>query len=168
MRRIWLFLPIWLLLAPTPSLAQESTEAELNRLEDLRYQAMQDADVKIMNELFADEFAYQTLLGTTHTKASYIAQFRSGDVKISSFKRENSRVRFYGDTAVVMANTHLDIAFKGEPRQVSLSYLNVWVKRDGRWQLVARQSTALPKKESSALRPEQSKARRSQKLGDPS
>jgi hypothetical protein len=45
-----------------------------------------------------------------------------------------------------MATTHLDVAFKGEPRQVSLFYLNVWVKRDGRWQLVARQSTALPNK----------------------
>jgi ketosteroid isomerase-like protein len=44
-----------------------------------------------------------------------------------------------------MATTHLDIELKGERRQTSLFYLNVWTKRDGRWQLVQRQSTLLPK-----------------------
>jgi uncharacterized protein (TIGR02246 family) len=120
--------------------------AELDRLEDLRYEAMSNADARTMGELFADDFVYQTLGGATHTKSSYIAQFVAGDVKINSFRRENSRVKFYGDIATVMATTHLDVVFKGEPRQLSLFYLNVWVKRDGRWQLVARQSTALPKK----------------------
>jgi uncharacterized protein (TIGR02246 family) len=146
MKRLSIVLALWLAAVAVPAFGQESTEAELNRLEDLRYEAMKNADTKLMGELFADEFVYQTLLGATHSKTSYIAQFVSGDVKINTFKRENSRVKFYGDVATVMATTHLDIAFKGEQRQVSLFYLNVWVKRDGRWQLVARQSTALPKK----------------------
>jgi uncharacterized protein (TIGR02246 family) len=146
MKLSWISLPLWLLLVATPALAQETSEAELNRLEDLRYEAMKNADARTMGELFADDFVYQTLQGVTHSKSSYIAAFTSGDVKINSFKRENSRVKFYGDTATVMATTHLDIAFKGEARQLSLFYLDVWVKRDGRWQLVARQSTALPKK----------------------
>ena len=146
MKLLWIVLSLCFAAYAVPASAQESTEAELNRLEDLRYEAMKNADAKLMGELFADDFVYQTLLGSTHSKTSYIAQFVAGDVKISSFKRENSRVKFYGDVATVMATTHLDIAFKGEPRQVSLFYLNVWVKRDGRWQLVARQSTALPKK----------------------
>lgn len=127
-------------------LAQVSTEEELNRLEDLRYSAMQAQDGKTMAELFGDEFVYQTLHGVTHSKESYIKVITTGDVKINTFKRENSRVRFYGDTAVVMAHTHLNVSFKGEPRELSLFYTNVWVKRDGRWQLVARQSTQLPKK----------------------
>ncbi|HEX6092644.1 MAG TPA: nuclear transport factor 2 family protein [Dongiaceae bacterium] len=146
MKRLYIALALWIVAVATPAFAQESTEAELNRLEDLRYEAMKNADAKLMGELFADDFVSQTLLGSTHSKTSSIAQFVAGDVKITSFRRENSRVKFYGDVATVMATTHLDIAFKGEPRQVSLFYLNVWVKRDGRWQLVARQSTALPKK----------------------
>jgi ketosteroid isomerase-like protein len=146
MRTLWMMLSLWALTFAVPAWAQESSEAELNRLEDLRYEAMQNVDAKVLDEVFGDEFVYQTLQGVTHSKASYIGVITSGDVKINSFKRENSRVRFYGDTATVMATTHLDVAFKGEPRKVSLFYLNVWVKRDGRWQLVARQSTALPNK----------------------
>jgi ketosteroid isomerase-like protein len=134
------------LIAASPVLAQESTEAELNRLEDLRYEAMKNVDVDTMGKLFADDLVYQTLQGVTYDKPGYIALFKSGDVKINSFKRDNSRVKFYGNTATVMSNAYLEAVVKGESRQVSLFYLNVWAKRDGRWQLVARQSTALPKK----------------------
>lgn len=130
----------------SPVFAQVATVEELNRLEDLRYSAMQAQDANAMGELFAEEFVYQTLQGLTHSKASYIKAITSGDVRINSFRREDSRVRFYGDTAVVMAVTHLNVSFKGEPRELSLFYTNVWVPRDGRWQLVARQSTQLPKK----------------------
>ncbi len=64
---------------------------------------MKNVDAKTLSNLFADEFVYQTLQGVTHTRSSYIGVITSGDVKINSFKRENSRVRFYGDTATVMA-----------------------------------------------------------------
>ncbi len=140
----WTFL--FCLAAALPAIAQESSEAELNRLEDLRYELMKNADVETLGKLLADDMVYQTLQGATYDKPGYIALFKSGDVKINSFKRENSRVKFYGDTATVMANAYLDATVKGEPRQLALFYLNVWAKRDGRWQLVARQSTALPKK----------------------
>jgi len=147
MRKYMLATLTWLLwMLAIPASAQIATEAELNRLEDLRYDAMVGRDAATLSQLFADEYVYQTLQGVTHTKTSYINVITSGDVKINSYQRENSRVSFYGDTAVVMAVTHLDVAFKGEPRQLSLFYTNVWVKRDGRWQLVARQSTQLPKK----------------------
>lgn len=134
-----------LLCIPLLAPAQESTEAELNRLEDLRYEAMKNRDEATMNKIFADEFVYQTLRGQTHSKESYTKSIMSGDVKILSFKRENSRVKFYGDTATVMATTVLKADFSGDLKDISLFYLNVWVKRDGRWQLVARQSTGLPK-----------------------
>mgnify|MGYP001419382255 CR=1 FL=1 len=136
---------LFLVTASISVFAQEATEAELNRLEDLRYQAMKDVDNSTLDKIFAEEFVYQTLQGKTHTKQSYIASLQSGDVKINSFKRENSRVKFIGDVATVMATTHLDIVLGGEPKKLSLFYLNVWVKRDGRWQLLQRQSTALPK-----------------------
>ncbi len=144
MKRIWIVL--FCMFAVVPVYAQESTEAELNRLEDLRYESMKNADADTMAKLFADDMIYQTLQGMTYDKPGYIALFKSGEVKINSVKRENSRVKFYGDTATVMANAYLDATVKGESRQIALFYLNVWAKRDGRWQLVARQSTALPKK----------------------
>ena len=86
-----------------PAIAQESSEAELNRLEDLRYESMKNAYAETMGKLFADDMVYQTLQGAPYDKPVYIALFKSGDVKINSFRRENSRVKFYGDTATVMS-----------------------------------------------------------------
>jgi ketosteroid isomerase-like protein len=43
-----------------------------------------------------------------------------------------------------MGSTRLDVEIDGQPRHLDLAYLNVWVKRDGRWQLVARQSAFKP------------------------
>lgn len=147
MNQLWIaWTVLFCLVVVFPVTAQESTEAALNRLEDARYEAMKNADAEAMDQLFADDMVYQTLQGITYDKPGYIALFKSGDVKIKSFRRENSHVKFYGDTATVMAHAHLDAVVKGEPRQLSLFYLNVWAKRDGRWQLVARQSTLLPKK----------------------
>jgi hypothetical protein len=145
MKRLFNIFTLLLLAATLPAFAQESTEAELNRLEDLRYEAMKNVDEATLDKIFTEDFVYQTLQGKTHTKQSYIASLKTGDVKINAFKRENSRVKFYGDTATVMATAHLDVVFSGEAKKISLFYLNVWLKRDGRWQLVARQSTALPK-----------------------
>jgi hypothetical protein len=44
-----------------------------------------------------------------------------------------------------MGLTHLDIERNGNRGEIELRYLNVWVLRDGRWQLAARQSVFLPK-----------------------
>jgi ketosteroid isomerase-like protein len=145
MKQALTFLALLFAALALSAFAQESTEAELNRLEDLRYESMKNVDEATLDKIFTEDFVYQTLQGKTHTKQSYIASLKTGDVKINAFKRENSRVKFYGDTATVMATAHLDIVLSGEAKKISLFYLNVWAKRDGRWQLVARQSTALPK-----------------------
>ncbi len=64
-----------------PVLAQESSEAEINRLEDLRYEGMKNADVDTMGKLFADDMVYQTLQGVTYDRPGYIALFKSGDIQ---------------------------------------------------------------------------------------
>ena len=65
-------------------------------------------------------------------------------MQIKSFERYGVAVHAYGDTATAMGSTRLDIVLEGQPRKVDLAYLNIWVKREGRWQLVARQSAFKP------------------------
>ncbi|MFN0040802.1 MAG: nuclear transport factor 2 family protein [Burkholderiales bacterium] len=43
-----------------------------------------------------------------------------------------------------MGDTKVDLEIGGERKKVDLRYLNVWVKRDGRWQLANRQSAFKP------------------------
>jgi ketosteroid isomerase-like protein len=125
--------------------AQAGTEDDIHRAEEARYDAMMRADGPALAAVLADEFQYHQPSGNVATKASYIASFASGEVKIKSAKRYDVKIRVYGDVATAMGSTVVDLERKGEAQVVDLRYLNVWVQRDGRWQLVARQSAIKPK-----------------------
>lgn len=125
--------------------ALAGAEQDIDRIEDRRYQAMMAADLTALANILADEFVYHQPTGKVATKASYIEQLKSGEVKINEARRYDVTIHVYGDLATAMGMTHLDLELKGERRQVELRYLNVWLLRDGRWQLVARQSAFVPK-----------------------
>lgn len=142
---IWLLAAL-ALLASARAFAQ-GAEQEISRLEDLRYEAMIKVDIPTFESLLADDFVYHQASGNVATKKSYAEMLKSGQVKIKSAKRYDVTTRFYGDTAVVMGKTDVDVNIKGEDKAFKLLYLNVWVKRDNRWLLVGRESTfqAAPK-----------------------
>jgi ketosteroid isomerase-like protein len=117
-----------------------ATEKEIDQIEDARYEAMMRGDLVSLANILADEFVYHQPTGNVATKASYIEQIRSGEVKIRKAERYGVKIHFYGNVATVMGSTRLDLELKGERSEVDLYYLNVWVLRDGRWQIVVRQS----------------------------
>jgi ketosteroid isomerase-like protein len=51
------------------------------------------------------------------------------------------KVTRYGETAVVTGVENLKGTYKGRPGEMALRFTNTLVRRDGRWQLVAHQST---------------------------
>ena len=120
--------------------ALASPEDDVNRVEDARYDAMIRGDGAALAATLAEEFLYYQPSGKTATKTSYIELTTSGDVKIYKAERYDVKIHVYGDVATVMGSTRLDIQFGNDRRDIDLRYLNVWVLRDGRWQLVARQS----------------------------
>jgi ketosteroid isomerase-like protein len=124
--------------------ARADTEQEINQIEERRYETMAAADTQGLAQILADEFVYHQPTGNVASKAMYLQQIGSGKVKIKTFERYGVTVHVYGDTATAMGSTRLDIELDGQSRKVDLAYLNVWVKRDGRWQLAARQSAFKP------------------------
>lgn len=124
---------------------QAGVEDDIHQAEEARYDAMMRADGPALARVLADEFLYHQPSGKVATKASYIASFVSGDVKIKRAERYDVKIQVYGDVATAMGSTVVDVEMKGEARVVDLRYLNVWVLRDGRWQCVARQSAIKPK-----------------------
>lgn len=129
-----------LALALPLTVAFGAPEDDVSRVEDLRYQAMIAGDWKTFADMLAEEFVYHQPSGRVSDKKTYIQYASSGDIRIRTAERYDVKIRVYGDLATAMGSTRLDIEQKGEPRKVDLRYLNVWVKRDGRWQLAARQS----------------------------
>jgi ketosteroid isomerase-like protein len=138
----WL-LPLLLALAGWNAWAGGVDEA-IHSAEERRYQAMREGDLAELDRILADELLYHQPTGRVADKAGVLQEIRSGRVKYHQARRSEVSIQVYGDVATAMGLTHLELELSGERRQVLLRYLNVWVARDGRWQLASRQSAIVP------------------------
>lgn len=132
----WIFTGVSLLCLP----AFAGPVEDIHDAEGRRYEAMIHMDADALANTLAEEFFYHQPNGKTNDKPGYIQQMMSGEVKIFTAERYDVKVNIYGDVATAIGGTRLDIEIGGERRKVDLRYLNVWAKRDGRWQLAKRQS----------------------------
>jgi len=62
-----------------------------------------------------------------------------------SIKTSSETVSVHRDTALVHCRLQIDLEVKGAPRQVDSIALTVWIKDEGRWQVLAVHSTPDPK-----------------------
>ena len=63
--------------------------------------------------------------------------------KIETYKRDDEKIRVYGDTAVVTYRSTVQAQRNGQGISSQRRVITVLVKRDGYWQAVAQQSTTI-------------------------
>jgi ketosteroid isomerase-like protein len=118
-------------------------EGEIQELERLRFRAMERVDVATLNRILSDDLVYTHANGWQQTKAELIGVLGSGDFKYESITPSDIRVRIYNETAVVTGRASMKIRSEGGEQTFKLCYLDIYVKQDGRWQMVAWQSSRL-------------------------
>lgn len=128
-----------------PAAAQtDATAAELLRVQQHRLEATTANDLEALERILADELTYTHTTGQTETKNEFLATLRSGRLRYDAIEPADVQVRIYGDTGVVTGRAHLQVQTPIRAVALDLRFLEVYVRRDGRWQLVAYQSTRLP------------------------
>lgn len=132
------------------SASGESPEVEKIKQEVLQVEREQDeavakSDTKVLDRIWADGLVYTTPTGELVTKAHHLADFQSGVRKFDSMKHDNFQVRVYGDTAVLTARSTSVLHYKGQVSAGPRVFTNVYVKMDGRWQLVSHHVTDVAK-----------------------
>jgi ketosteroid isomerase-like protein len=107
-------------------------------------QAIIDANVDELARTWTDDYTFINPQGAIVTRAQRLANLASGntDVNVIDDEREIT-VRVYGDMAVVQNLSTLHGRFNGVPTDTDLRGTFVWVRRNGRWQLVTNQLTAV-------------------------
>ena len=132
------------LFALPPTMATADPAADVEKMEQKRMQAVLSADMPALYAIYADDFFYNTSSGPSLTKTEYLPRYASGELKINSADSEGRDIRVYDNTALVTGIVHVNLTSKGETKTLHLRYLNVWMKRENGWVLVARQGTNLP------------------------
>jgi len=118
-------------------------EQELLKANQEYDSALVKGDAKGLDQIYAAEFIYTTPDGEVRDKSQQLAFTRSGDLKLETGKSSDIRVLVYGKTAVMTGQFTAKRTFKGKPLDIRERYTAVWVKKHGKWQLVAEQGNLI-------------------------
>ena len=100
-------------------------------------------DAEAYDRFLGDDYIFTNPAGEVADKARMMKELKSGDTKMESGLDEDVRVRVYGDTAVVTGLWTTKGQYQGKPFDNKERYTAVYVKRGGRWQVVAEQLTGV-------------------------
>ncbi len=100
-------------------------------------------DVQALERLYTDEYLAIDPAGATYTKAQDIANVKSGNFKLATFKLDEVKVRVHGEVAVVTGRNTIKATYMGKDISGAYRFTDVFVKRAGRWQVLTTQGTAV-------------------------
>ena len=119
-----------------------ATIEELSRIQEQLAAAWVAGDPSFHRQVLADDWSVIDATGRVMTKAEVLAQsFGDPERKITLGKIDDIRVRPFGNWAIVTGRTHAAGEYRGEPFDVTLRFTDVFVQREGNWQVVASHAT---------------------------
>ena len=112
---------------------------ELRGLSHELVRAVQEHDTKRLDELLAEEFTLDGAAGTLAREE--LLEAAAGAYEVDDFSYDEIDTQIYGNMAVVVARYRQTARLEGRDASGALRITDVWVRRDGRWQIVRRHAT---------------------------
>jgi len=127
--------------------ANETTPVEQTLLQMERdwNQATLTRDYKALQRIMADDWTGIDFKGVTTTKSESIAELKAGESRNEAVELGEMTVRVYGTTAIVMGSDTEKSRYQGKDSSGRYAWMDVFVKRNGRWQAVASEATRISK-----------------------
>jgi len=100
-------------------------------------------DTAPIERCLADDFVGIDPQGRTYDKVSMVRETRSAPEYFASNQLNEVKVRFFGNTAVAQGHESWQ-RHSGEPLRGRFVWTDTWVKRKGRWQIVAAEDLIAP------------------------
>ncbi|HEX3592162.1 MAG TPA: DUF4440 domain-containing protein [Pseudonocardiaceae bacterium] len=97
--------------------------------------AEQRGDTDTLDSITTDDFTLVGPLGFVLAKPAWLERYRTGGLVTRSLAWEDTTVRDYGDTAVVVGRHTQQAEFRGTPVNGSFRATHILVRRDGTWLL---------------------------------
>jgi len=120
-------------------------------LERKRADAMVRQDLSALASLLADDLSYTHSDGRRDTKESFLGLIAGTTHRYLGVDYSNLEAIDCGDTVVVRGTARIRLLRESvEPLDYLVLFLDVWTRRDGRWQTVAWQATRITSSSTSA------------------
>lgn len=123
------------------------SEKEVRAIIDQWADAIKNRDMDALDKIFSEDLIVTMSNGLTRGKAEELEVLKpkpKTETNIASVENRDLRVKIYGKTAVVTAHTEMQFAttqptIPGVKFGARFRYTAVFVKQNGRWQIVALQ-----------------------------
>ena len=141
MRRTVVFM-LCLLAPMSQGMSQASTdEATLHSLMHAWTKALVQRDTAALYRIIAPDYLVTPADGNLLTRDEDLAWVKSGQVVFDSASTDSLRIRVFGTTGIVTGIGAFYGHFGERPFSARERFTEVFLKRDGRWQVVASHSS---------------------------
>ena len=133
-----------LALLSSPTIVAANAATEVEAVERAPFQTWVKGDIAAMQAVMADDVLYCHSNGQCQTKKEFIAEIESKQRVYKKMDLISMTAKALGSYAVLINGT-VDVIAEapGKVAQFKGIYTSVYVRRDGRWQLLSWQSTTL-------------------------
>ena len=115
-----------------------ANRSEIEALEQREASAMLAADASSLQTLWADDMVVNSTANLIAGKQILLEMVKNGRLKLRIYERKPVRITVLGDLVVTTGNEVSQLITDTAEFKLFVSYMNVWTKRDGEWQLLAR------------------------------
>lgn len=140
MKPITALILLTLSLTVAVAFTQESPVDAVQKLERAWLDAYEQHDAKAMDAIVADDFTITFPNGGMQTKPQIMAGIKSPrptDGRSMKFRTEEVQARAYGDVVILVGIVVTEYQRDGKTVTERQRYTDTYVKRNGRWQVVA-------------------------------
>jgi hypothetical protein len=136
---------------PTIALAKEKgtsadVEATIKKIEQELSDTIVKSDTSAFEKYLTSDYLGIGPDGVTQNKSELLADIKSGTLKLESSTYSDMKVQVAGaDMAVVVYRSDDKGTYKGKDITGQYRWLDVFVKRDGKWQIAIDQGTPIAK-----------------------
>ena len=121
----------------------QDTEAVLMKIERDSAAALTKKDFAAFASVFSDDAVFTGPDGAVLTKAQLLADLKSGTLVVESSQISDMKARIFGEAAVVTYTTTDKGKYKGQDISGTYRWTDTFVRRGGKWQIVAGQGTPI-------------------------
>lgn len=124
-----------------------SAETDVRKLERAWLDAYEQHDSKAMNAIVADDFVITFPDGSKQTKPQIMDSLKApiNTANPMKFRTEDVLARVYGDTVILTGRVITEYQRDGKPVKNVDLYTDTYLRRNGKWQVVASHLSSAPK-----------------------
>jgi ketosteroid isomerase-like protein len=117
-------------------------EARLAEIEEDWEKAFLKPDLAVLDRILAKEW-FNNFEGQVQSRAQALAEVKDGAYRLTSFGMGDMSAHVFGDVAIVTSTVTMQGKYKGSDVPSPQRSADVFVKRDGRWQVVLTYNTLI-------------------------